>query len=103
MTMPGTGATPSTLGTPASTPQTYAGAVSGSSATSSSSASANPVSHLFIEVVGVAAFALIANIGPRIGKVMVLIMSGILILWLVTHASVLAKLIPGNSANSGGG
>jgi hypothetical protein len=52
-----------------------------------------PISLLVVELIGVSALTGIAAIGPRIGKLVAVFMIGILILWLITHASALAKLV----------
>lgn len=68
---------------------------SGSAA--SSSGTQSPIFTLAIELAGVVALSIIASIGPKTGRVIVLFMVGILVLWLVLNASTLAKLIPGTN------
>jgi hypothetical protein len=72
-----------------------------SSSSSGSAPAANPLSMLFVEVVGVGVLAGIASIGPRIGKLVVIFMAGILVLWMVLHATTLAKMLPGTNAPQG--
>jgi hypothetical protein len=50
-----------------------------------------------IEIVGVVALAILASIGPKTGRVVVLFMVGLLVLWLVLNATTLAKLLPGQN------
>lgn len=57
---------------------------------------------VFVEVIGVGVLAGIASIGPRIGKLAAIFMAGIVVLWLVTHASTLAQLIPGTNVTPQG-
>lgn len=52
-----------------------------------------PISLLVVELIGVSALAFVANLGPNIGRVVTIFMVGILILWMITHASALAALV----------
>ena len=52
-----------------------------------------PISILVVELIGVSALAFVANLGPNIGRVVTFFMIGILMLWMVTHASALATLV----------
>jgi hypothetical protein len=88
--MPASGTTPVPPG---------AFADSGTSA-GSTSASGGSLSTVFIEVIGVIVLALIAGIGPRVGKLTAIFMAGIMVIWAVTHATTLAKLLPGNNQES---
>jgi hypothetical protein len=64
---------------------------------SGSGSSSSPLFTLAIEIVGVVALAIVASIGPRTGRIVVLFMVGLLVLWLVLNATTLAKLIPGQN------
>jgi hypothetical protein len=68
----------------------------------SPSSSANPLSSLMVELLGVGALALVAGIGPRIGKVVAIFMAGLMVLWLVLHATTLAQLMPGTNVQTQG-
>lgn len=93
-----------TTPTPSASIATGSGASPSSSqkpAAASGSDSANPLSMVFVEVIGVGVLAGVASIGPRIGKILAIIMVGVLVLWFVTHATTLTKLIPGTNAPQG--
>jgi hypothetical protein len=92
--------TPTPLPTVASGPGSATASGTNSSSTSSAG-TANPLSMVFVEVIGVGVLAGIASIGPRIGKLTVMFMVGILVLWMVTHATTLAKMLPGQNAPPG--
>jgi hypothetical protein len=89
--------TPSTA---TATPGIAMAAGTGSGA--SSSGSSNPIGGVFVEVAGVIILSLVAGIGPRVGKIVTLFMAGIFVLWLVLHASTLAKLLPGSNVTTQG-
>jgi hypothetical protein len=91
--MPASGTTPVPPGAFADT--------GGSAGSTSASGGTAPLSTVFIEIIGVIILALIAGIGPRIGKVTAIFMAGLMVLWAVTHASTLAKLLPGNNQSGG--
>lgn len=69
----------------------------GSSTTASSSGAGSPVATFALEILGVVVLAVVAGIGPRVGKVVALFTLGLLILWLVLNASTLKQLIPGTN------
>jgi hypothetical protein len=69
----------------------------GSSATSVSSPGASPVAVFAAEILGVVVLTILAGIGPRIGRIVLFFMVGILILWLILNASTLKNLIPGTN------
>lgn len=87
--------------TPTSVTATPIGSTADSQTSSGSAASSSgtqsPIFTLAIELAGVVALSIIASIGPKTGRVIVLFMVGILVLWLVLNASTLAKLIPGTN------
>ena len=88
--------------TPAPTVVTAVPANSSAAATSSaasSSGSQSPIFTLAIELAGVVALSIIASIGPKTGRIVVLFMVGLLVLWLVLNATTLAKLLPGNNVS----
>jgi hypothetical protein len=68
----------------------------GSSSTTSSPGS-SPVAVFALEILGVVVLAIVAGIGPRVGKIVALFTLGLLILWLVLNATTLKKLIPGTN------
>jgi hypothetical protein len=69
----------------------------GNSSAASSSGAGSPVATFALEILGVVVLAILAGIGPRVGKVVALFTLGILILWLVLNATTLKKLIPGTN------
>jgi hypothetical protein len=71
-------------------------------ASSSASGTTTSLGTLFLEVLGVVILTILAGIGPRLGKITTFAMAGLLILWLITHATVLARLIPGTSVQQQG-
>lgn len=48
---------------------------------------------LAVEMIGVAAFALLAGISPQMGSVMVTIMAGIMLAWALIHLQQLQNLV----------
>ena len=46
-----------------------------------------------IELLGIGLLALIAGISDQIGKIMVLIMSGILLIWMMTNSGLLTHIV----------
>lgn len=51
------------------------------------------VTKLAVEMIGVAAFALLAGISPQMGSVMVTIMAGIMLAWALIHLQQLQNLV----------
>lgn len=47
---------------------------------------------LFVQLLGVGTFALVAGISDEVGKVVVIIMAGLMIVWAFTHGNVLQRL-----------
>ncbi len=80
-----------------STPFGASASPSNSSGAASSPGTTSPIFTLAIELAGVVVLSIIAGIGPRTGRIVVLFMVGILVLWLVLNATTLAKLIPGQN------
>jgi hypothetical protein len=79
------------------TPATASAATPSSSGSSGSSSS--PLFTMAIEVVGVIILTIVAGIGAKTGKIVAVFMAGLVVLWLVTHAAVLKKLIPGQNVS----
>jgi hypothetical protein len=46
-----------------------------------------------IELLGVGLLALVAGISDEFGNIMVVIMAGIMLIWLMTHAQELQKIV----------
>lgn len=88
-----------TTPTPAGTMVAGTALPPGGSATTpaSSSGAGSPVATFALEILGVVVLAIVAGIGPRVGKVVALFTLGLLILWLVLNASTLKQLIPGTN------
>lgn len=80
-----------------STPSGASASPSNASGAASSPGTTSPIFTLAIELAGVVVLSIIAGIGPRVGRIVVLFMVGILVLWLVLNATTLAKLIPGQN------
>lgn len=74
-----------------------ASSTAGAQTESSSSGSTSPIFTLAIELVGVVVLSIIAGIGEKTGRIVVLFMVGLLVLWLVLNATTLAKLMPGTN------
>lgn len=66
----------------------------------SSSGTKSPVFTIAIELVGVVALSIIAGVGEKTGRVIVLCMVALLVLWLVLNAATLAKLMPGTNVGA---
>jgi hypothetical protein len=79
------------------TPPTAVAASPPPANSSASPSGQSPVAMFAIEILGVVILAIVAGIGPRVGKIVALFTAGLLILWLVLNASTLKKLIPGTN------
>lgn len=51
------------------------------------------ISTTFIELVAVALFAIFAGMNDDAGKMLLVIMWGIMLLWLITHTSQLSSMV----------
>lgn len=48
---------------------------------------------LFVQLLGVGAFALIAGTSDEMGKIVVILMAGFMVVWAISHADLLKKLV----------
>lgn len=48
---------------------------------------------VFIQLLGVGTFALIAGISDEMGKIVVIIMAGLMLVWALTHVNLLSSLV----------
>jgi hypothetical protein len=91
-----------TTPTPTPTSAVASAPATAGSSPSASSSGQSPVAMFALEILGVVILAVIAGIGPRVGKIVALFTLGLLILWLVLNASTLKRLIPGTNVGTQG-